>query len=138
MKKSYLKEIIRGKLNEIYDPIVTGYHVTKKENLNSILSNGIIPNKNKTYSEFEYPDLVFFSTTLKGAKQNLIDISTYLKKELKDMVVIEFKFQQHKDGINYFEDEEMGNNSWWTQSKIDKKHIINHYLGDEFIKINYE
>lgn len=108
------------------------YHVTLKDNLKSILKNGITLNNSKTFKELKYPNAVYFSSTINGAKMNLIDITQYLKLNIIDMIVVEFKIL---DNINIIEDTDMGNDSYYILDSIKPTNILNIYEGEKFLKM---
>lgn len=107
------------------------YHVTKLENIDKIKEEGLKRSITKTFSELTYPNHVYVSSTLMGAKMNLLDIAQYLKRDLKDLAVIEVEIP--KD-VELHDDKEMGNDSFSFNQDLDKKYILNIFKGDEFIR----
>lgn len=108
------------------------YHVTHKQHVNKIMREGIKPMDIKTYKELSYPNAVYFSESLIGAKQNLIDIAQYLKADIQDMVAIKFKLPKN---AHIVEDRWMGNDSFYTPDEVKPVQILQVYDGQDFLKL---
>jgi hypothetical protein len=109
------------------------YHVTHKDHIDKILKQGIKPMDIKTYKELSYPNAVYFSETLIGAKQNLIDIAQYLKADIQDMVAIKFKLSKN---AHIIEDRWMGNDSFYTPNEVKPSQIMDVIKGEDFLKLS--